>query len=97
MEALGPTQPPIQCVPGALSLEAKRPKHGADHSPPSRAEIENAWSCTSAHPIRLYSVVLSRNKSTGTTLLLLYLYLSERVRRCEMDSDEERPGLQWVA
>jgi hypothetical protein len=24
-QALGPTQPPIQCVPGALSLEVKQP------------------------------------------------------------------------
>jgi hypothetical protein len=30
--ALGPTQPPIQYVPGALSLEVKRPGHEARHS-----------------------------------------------------------------
>jgi hypothetical protein len=29
--ALGPTQPPIQGVPGALSLRLKRPGHEADH------------------------------------------------------------------
>jgi hypothetical protein len=38
--ALGPTQPPIQWVPGALSLEAKRPGREADHSPPSSAEVK---------------------------------------------------------
>jgi hypothetical protein len=32
--ALGPTQPPIQWVPGALSLGVKQPGHEADHSPP---------------------------------------------------------------
>jgi hypothetical protein len=32
--ALGPTQPPIQWVSGALSLGIKRPKREADHSPP---------------------------------------------------------------
>jgi hypothetical protein len=32
---LGPTQPPVQWVPGALSLRTKRPRRGADHSPPS--------------------------------------------------------------
>jgi hypothetical protein len=32
--ALGPTQPPIQWVPGALSLGVKRPGREADHSPP---------------------------------------------------------------
>jgi hypothetical protein len=31
--ALGPTQPPIQWVPGALSLRVKRPGREADHSP----------------------------------------------------------------
>jgi hypothetical protein len=38
--ALGPTQPPIQFVPGALSLGVKRPGREADHSPPSSAEIK---------------------------------------------------------
>jgi hypothetical protein len=33
--ALGPTQPPIQWVPGALSLGIKQPGREADHSPPS--------------------------------------------------------------
>jgi hypothetical protein len=45
--ALGPTQPPIQWVPGALSLGLKRPGREADHSPPSGAEVKNAWSYTS--------------------------------------------------
>jgi hypothetical protein len=35
--ALGPTQPPIQWVPGALSLGVKRLAHEADYSPPSSA------------------------------------------------------------
>jgi hypothetical protein len=37
--ALGPTQPPIQWVPGSLSMGVKRPRHEADHSPPSSAEV----------------------------------------------------------
>jgi hypothetical protein len=45
--ALGPTQPPIQWVPGALSLHVKRPGREADYSPPSSAEVKNAWSYTS--------------------------------------------------
>jgi hypothetical protein len=44
---LGPTQPPIQWVPGALSLGVKRPGREADDSPPSNAEVKNAWSYTS--------------------------------------------------
>jgi hypothetical protein len=45
--ALGPTQRPIQWVPGALSLGVKRPEHEADNSPPSNAEVKKAWSYTS--------------------------------------------------
>jgi hypothetical protein len=40
----GPTQPPIQWIPGALSLGVKRPRREADHSPPSSVEVNNAWS-----------------------------------------------------
>jgi hypothetical protein len=57
--SLGPTQPPIQGVPGALFLGVKRPGSEADHSPPSSAEVKNAYSYTSPPPIRLYDVVLS--------------------------------------
>jgi hypothetical protein len=42
--ALGPTQPSIQWVTGALSLGIKRPGREADHSPPSSAKDKNAWS-----------------------------------------------------
>jgi len=38
--ALDPTQPPIQWIPGSLSLGAKRAECEADHSLPSCAEIK---------------------------------------------------------
>jgi hypothetical protein len=38
--ALGPTQPLIQWVPGALFLGVKRSGHEADHSPPSSAKVK---------------------------------------------------------
>jgi hypothetical protein len=38
--ALGPTQPPIQWVSGALSLGIKWPGRETDHSPPSNAEVK---------------------------------------------------------
>jgi hypothetical protein len=38
--ALGPTQPPIQWVPEALSLGIKRLGREADHSPPSSVEVK---------------------------------------------------------
>jgi hypothetical protein len=38
--ALGPTQPPIQWVPGTLSLGVKQSGREADHSLPSSAEVK---------------------------------------------------------
>jgi hypothetical protein len=37
---MGPTKPPSQWVPGALSLGVKRPGRDADHSTPSSAEVK---------------------------------------------------------
>jgi hypothetical protein len=48
--ALGPTQPPIQWVPGALSPEVKRQGRDADHSPPISAEVKKMWIYTSTPP-----------------------------------------------
>jgi hypothetical protein len=59
---LGPTQLPIQWVPGALTLGAKRPGRVADHSPPSSAEVKNAWSFAFPSLIRLYGVVFNYAK-----------------------------------
>jgi hypothetical protein len=53
--ALGPTQPTIQWVSGALSLAVKRPGREADLSPPSSADVK----MRGAPPIRPYGVVLS--------------------------------------
>jgi hypothetical protein len=52
------TQTPIQRIPGALSLEVKRPGREADLSPPSNAEVKNAWSYTFTPPILLHVVML---------------------------------------
>jgi hypothetical protein len=41
-QALRPTQPPVQWVPGVLSPGVKaRPGRDADHSPTSNAEVVN--------------------------------------------------------
>jgi len=50
------TQPPFQWVPGALSLGVKRQEREAGHSPPSSAEVKNAWSFNSIPLIRLHGV-----------------------------------------
>jgi hypothetical protein len=57
-QALGPTQPPIQWVPEALSLGVKRPGCEADHSLPSSAEVKVVWCYTSIPPMRLNDVAL---------------------------------------
>jgi hypothetical protein len=46
--ALGPTQP-IQWVPGVLFPGVMWAGREVDHSPPSSAEVKNAWSLDSAH------------------------------------------------
>jgi hypothetical protein len=68
---LGPSQPPIQRVPGALSLVVRQPGREADHSPPASAKVKNVWSYTSTpkyrfmawclikQQIRLHGMVLS--------------------------------------
>jgi hypothetical protein len=82
---LRPNQPPIQRVPGALSLEVKWRGREADHSTPSSTQDKNAWSYTSTPLVRLHGMVLSQ--STGTTSpyynlfssVLVYCFLSLRL------------------
>jgi hypothetical protein len=56
---LGPTQPPIQWVPGALSLGVKRPRRETEHLPPSSAEVKECAELYLHSPICLHGVVLS--------------------------------------
>jgi hypothetical protein len=63
---LGPTQPPIQWVPGAHSLGVKQPGHEADHSPPTSAEVKKTWIYIATPPICLNGVVINW-LSAGTT------------------------------
>jgi hypothetical protein len=56
---LGPTQPPIQWVLGALSLGVKRQGHEADHSPPTSAKVKKMWIYTNHSLMCLHSVVLN--------------------------------------
>jgi hypothetical protein len=45
--ALGPTQPPMQCLRGFLFAGVKLPEHKSNHSPQSSAEAKNECSQTS--------------------------------------------------
>jgi hypothetical protein len=58
---LGPTQPPIQWVPGVT-----RQERGAYHTPPSSTAVKNGEAILPL-PIRLHGIVLNE-LSTGTTL-----------------------------
>jgi hypothetical protein len=48
--ALGPTQPPIQWVPGPLSPGVKWPGREANNSAPTSAEVKKTWVYTSTPP-----------------------------------------------
>jgi hypothetical protein len=48
--SLGPIQPPIQCVPGALSPGVKWLGLESDHSSPTSAEVKKTWIYTSTSP-----------------------------------------------
>jgi hypothetical protein len=54
--------------PGALSLGVKRLGHEADYSPPSSAEVKNAWSYTSAlqYVFMVWCLVKHRGNFTFT-------------------------------
>jgi hypothetical protein len=74
--ALGPTQPPIQWVPGALSLGVKRPGHEADHSPPSSAEVKDEWSCTSTLLYVFMAWCLIKHRDNFTLIFFNWLLQS---------------------
>jgi hypothetical protein len=73
--ALGPTQASLKWVLGALSLGVKRPGCEADHSPPSNADVKNAWSYTSAPPVRLHGVVFSFKKKHKDNFTFLHFII----------------------
>jgi hypothetical protein len=62
--ALGPTQPPIQWIPGAPSLGVKRPGREADHSHPSSAEVKGCVEPYLHSLIRLNCVVPNFKKAS---------------------------------
>jgi len=83
--SLGPTQPHIHWVLGALSL-GLRPGHEADHLPPSSAEIKNACNytptpqyvfmalCLTEQCMCLHSMVLSYSWHKNSFILHLNVH-----------------------
>jgi hypothetical protein len=99
--ALEPNQPPIQWVPGALSLGVKQPRQEADHSLPSNAEVKEckaipplpqhafmAW-CSVKALEQLYLLHISRNSRELLTLIgrqyLTQSYYRMLVCSCRME------------
>jgi hypothetical protein len=44
---VGPAQPPVLNISGAVFPDIKWPEHEADHLSPPSATVMNEWSCTS--------------------------------------------------
>jgi hypothetical protein len=90
--ALGPTQPPIQWIPRVLSLGVKRPEREDDHSPPSSAEVKNAWSYTSTpqYVFMVWCLVKHRDNFMETEGSLSYLEEPATVPYPESDASTQR-------
>jgi hypothetical protein len=70
--ALEQTQPPIQSIPGALSLGVKRPGREAYHSLLSSAEVKNVWSYTSTLQYVFMAWCLVKHRDNFTCLPFIH-------------------------
>jgi hypothetical protein len=61
---------PTHWVLGSFSLGVTWPGCEADQSPPSSAEVQNLWYCTSSPPVCLHDVVLSLTHTSYSTQVL---------------------------
>jgi len=75
--APGPTQPPIQRLPGAITPRVKQPGREADHSSLSSAEVKNVWSYTST-PQYVFTASCSVKHRDNLTLYLFRI--SEKIK-----------------
>jgi hypothetical protein len=75
--ALGSTQPPTQCAPGALSPGVKRQGREADHSPPASVEVKKIWIYTSTPT---YTSVKHRDNFTFKFMVCLAPFSGTTVR-----------------
>jgi hypothetical protein len=79
---LGPTQPPIQWVPGALSLGVKWPGHEADHSPPISVKVKKTLIYTYTPSYIFLTQSLIRSTGTASPSTLPYLSGVKTVDKC---------------
>jgi hypothetical protein len=73
--ALGPTQPPVQGAPGAVSLEVNQQWHEAENSPPSSGKIKNSGGI----PALIHMPSWRTAQLTTEIALLFFLHYSNRM------------------
>jgi hypothetical protein len=66
--ALGPTQAPIQCIPGALSLGAKRSEREGYQSPKCRGQEWWIYNLTPQHVLMVWCLIEHRDNFTFSPL-----------------------------
>jgi hypothetical protein len=73
---------PVSCLmgTGAPSPRVKRPGREADHSPPSSAEVKNAWSYTSIPPVFM-AWYLVKTRANFLPVMWLYNFVRRHLRR----------------
>jgi hypothetical protein len=79
---LGPTQPPIQWVPAALTQWLKRLGLAADYSPPANAEVKNASRCNATPPyvFTVWCLVKHIDNFTFTFTFLVSYFCNNETR-----------------
>jgi hypothetical protein len=91
---LGPTQPPIQWIARAISLGVKWLGREADHSPPSSAEVKNAWSHTSTSRYVFMACCLVKHRDGVKNNAEDNIWIS--VRRCNKIGKNIMRGFEIV-
>jgi hypothetical protein len=58
----------------------RRQEHEADHSPPSSAEVKNAWSCTyiATYVVMSWCLVKHRDSFNFTTFIIMKFFFAEK-------------------
>jgi hypothetical protein len=74
--------PPIQCIPGAISMAMKRPGRETDHSPLFHAQIISTLSYSSTPPyvFTMWCLIKHRNNIVEFVELLRILVRSNSIR-----------------
>jgi hypothetical protein len=69
--ALGPTQPRIQWVTGALYAEIKRPSRESDNEPSSSPQAKNTWNYNSTPQCVFVASCLVKHRDNITLIFTL--------------------------